>query len=71
MIGKRIRDWWKRSRITDNKLRDVIAKHSSNGLYATEICRKCKSFKATSDGDVKTAKIVNECKYCSEEVRDG
>ncbi len=68
MAFKGLRDWWKRSRISDNKLRDVIAKHSSNGLYATEICRKCKSFKADSDGDVKTAKIVDGCKYCSKEV---
>ncbi len=68
MIGKRIRDWWKRSRISDNQLRDVIAKHPSNGSYATEICRKCESFKADSNGSVKTAKIVNACKYCSEEV---
>ncbi len=48
---------------TDDEIREA-AKTCANGSYATTICKKCGSIFTTMISDIKTAKIVNECRSC-------
>jgi len=47
-------------------LREKVAKQW-NGIYAIQICKKCKRYLSNPEGDLRTAKIVDCCKECFEQ----
>jgi hypothetical protein len=47
----------------DEELRDEI-RMQPNGYYAIQICRKCRGHLHNPTGDVRTAKIVEQCAAC-------
>jgi len=50
--------------ITDEQLREAVTTNPRNGEYATDICRKCGNFRASSTGNVKTATFHDGCPDC-------
>lgn len=50
--------------MSDTELRELAADEPLNGEYTSEICKSCGSFWQEETGNVKTAKILSQCKNC-------
>jgi len=49
---------------SDEEIRQLASRNPNNGSYATYICRNCGVYKASQQGDYRTAKIVDICAIC-------
>jgi hypothetical protein len=53
---------------SDETIKQIAKKNRFNGAYATTICRKCGMFISNPNGNCEKAKIVDSCKFCTNNI---